>query len=212
MQNELFYGKLAAMSDSGVSPLPSVEDVLTDLLQLRKGFGMFTVHKLVGRNALIQLCGDGDIMDAYIGLKRDLERYTRSNKHEAAAAWSILADYESVMDRLVATAEFLAVDGQDAKDQRSARTWSDRGMHGLARDLVEFAEMRGNLGQDLIGVCVLLGTAGTIAIQVVQVASVQLERRAPHVLIGDIKHHSSDQMMVVDLEANAPIAHNVDEA
>lgn len=53
--------------------------------------------------------------------------------------------------------------------------------------------------------------AGTIAIQVVQVASVQLERRAPQVLIGDIKHHSPDQMMVVDLEVNTPIAHNVDE-
>lgn len=211
VQNELFSGKLADMSDASVPSPPTVEDVVNDLLQLRKGLGKLTVHKLVGREALIQLCGDGDIMDAYIGLKRDLERCTRSNKHEAAAAWSILADHETVMDRLVATAELLAVDGKDAKDQRSARAWSDRGMPGIARDLVEFAEMRGNLGQDLIGIAVLVAKADTIAIQVVQVASVQLKRRAPHVLIGSADERSPEQMVAVDLEATTPIARNLDE-
>ena len=211
VQNELFYGKLAAMSDSSVPPLPTVEDVLADLLQLRKGLGKLTVHKLVGREALIQLCGDGDIMDAYIGLKRDLERCTRSNKHEAAAAWSILADHETVMDRLVATAELLAVDGKDAKDQRSARTWSDRGMPGLARDLIEFAEMRGNLGQDLVGVGILGSEVDGLSIRIVQVTSLQLRRRAPLVSVTRLREADLNSSESFDLEAIEPESHEVDD-
>jgi hypothetical protein len=201
VRNELYYGKLAAMSDSSVPPLPTVEDVLADLLQLRKGLGKFTVHKLVGRDALIQLCGDGDIMDAYIGLKRDLERCTRSNKHEAAAAWSILAEHETVMDRLVATAELLADDGSDAKDQRSARTWSDRGMPGLARDLVEFAEIRGNLGQNMIGITLVRGRRGEPMLQMVQVVSAHLNIQAPVVSYQTKSASGSDRKINSIVEA-----------
>lgn len=184
----------------------SVDRVCDELIELRGSHGRLTVHKLARYPLLIRLCGDDDLMNGYLTFKREMERLTRGSKYEAAVAWSILADADSVLDRLTLAAEHLS-DGEP-KDQRTVRHWSDRGMLRVAQDLVSFAAIRGTTGQDLIGITVS-ATSDQVQAQIVQVASLRLSRRAPVVTITS---PGEQEPMTVDLERVKPDHESSDES
>ncbi len=157
----------------------SAEDLCEALLKLRSDPGRLTVHKFARHPQIAGLYGD-DLPDGYLAFKHELKRLTgASSKYEAAAAWSILAPADSVLDRLVLSAEQLASGGEEL-DQRTARRWSDRGMLSMAQDLVTFAGMRGTYGQDLIGITVG-NTSSHLRLRVVQVVTDGLRHPAPSV-------------------------------
>eukprot|EP01133_Synstelium_polycarpum_P022667 gene22667-27184_t len=178
-----------------------VDAVKRSLIRLRGEHGRLTVHKFARHPLLVQLLGDGDPMDGFIALIRELDRLKRGNKYEAAVAWSITADADAVIDRLQSTVDALAVG--EGKDQRTGRHWSDRGMDSVARDLVAFAAMRGHSGRDLIGIAVN-GGSKRLVIQIVQVASVNLARRSPFVTIQVAPDRADTKVSEIDLETVKP--------
>ncbi|KHJ74248.1 hypothetical protein [Rhodococcus sp. Chr-9] len=189
------------MPHDAVDPI-SVEQVCDELIELRGAHGRLTVHKLARHPLLVRLCGDDDLIDGYLAFKREMERLTRGSKYEAALAWSILADADSVLDRLTLAAEHLS-EGEP-KDQRTIRHWSDRGMLSVAHDLVAFAAIRGNTGQDLIGITIA-ATSSRIQVQIIQVASLQLSRRAPVITItAPSEHDEAPTPATIDLEHAKP--------
>lgn len=186
---------------------PEVEDevlrgVVDELTKLRGDHGRLTVHKFARYQRLIEVCGDGDLLDGFLAFKRELERLKTGNKYEAAVAWSIAADTDTVLDRLQATADALSVD--KPKDQRTARHWSDRGMESVARDLIAFGTIRGHLGRDLIGIVVLGSLERGLRLRVVQVASTTLRRRAPVVTVVQIPDRDGSTATDIDLRQVVP--------
>ncbi|MDF3316412.1 hypothetical protein [Rhodococcus sp. C3V] len=184
-----------------------VDAVKGNLIRLRGAHGRLTVHKFARHPLLVQLLGDGDLMDGFIALIRELDRLKRGNKYEAAVAWSITADADAVIDRLQMTVDALAVG--EGKDQRTGRHWSDRGMDSVARDLVAFAAMRGHGGRDLIGIAVN-GGSKRLVVQIVQVASVNLVRRSPLVTFQVTPDRADAKVSEVDLETVLPDVREID--
>lgn len=160
-----------------------VKQVTDELIALRGAHGQLTVQKFSRYPTLIQVCGDGDLMEGYLRFKRELGRFTRGNKFEAAAAWSICAAADSVLDRLVFTADELTEGGNEPRDQRTARHWSDRGMPAIAADLAAIGTIRGTLGLDLIGITVARDDRGTLTVQIVHVTPTAMPSRAPFVTV-----------------------------
>ncbi|WP_396910314.1 hypothetical protein [Mycolicibacterium sp.] len=183
-------------ADNAEADAETVAAVVDALKKLRGGHGVLTVQKFSHQPTLVQLLGDGDLFDGFIAFKRELGRLQRGNKFEAAVAYSIAADYESVLDRLQATAEALA-DGEP-RDQRTARHWSDRGMEAVARELIAFAHLRGHLGRDLIGIALHDGGTGAVDIRIVQVASIHLRPRAPVVTV--VQQPDSEHPMTNEID------------
>ena len=134
------------------------QQVLTELLALRKAYGQLTVQKFSAFATLRQVCGGDDLLDAFLLFQRELARYQHSGRNEAAAALSLSAPADTVLDRLQLTAEALSPE-QDWRDQRTARRWSDAGMPIIARDLVYFAQVAGRLGTETLSI--QLGGSGT---------------------------------------------------
>ena len=125
--------------------------VLSELLALRKAYGRLTVQKFSAFTTLRQVCGGDDLLDAFLMFQRELTRYQHGGRTEAAAAWSLVAPADTVLDRLQLTAEALSPDG-DWRDQRTARRWSDAGMPVIAGDLVYFAQVAGRLGTETLSI------------------------------------------------------------
>src|SRR5690554_5842091 len=74
--------------------------VYEELLALRGAHGTLTVEKFSKYPALHRVCGGGDVLDAYLVFERQLQRYIRQgNRHQAAAALSITANADKVIDR-----------------------------------------------------------------------------------------------------------------
>ena len=122
-----------------------VDEAHTALVGLRGSHGQLTMAKFSGYPVLVQLCGEGDLVEAFMAFQRELRRYERGTRFEAAAALSISSDAETVLDRLTMTAEHF-----DYQDQRTIRHWSDRGLRSIAEDLVAMATVRGRLGRELL--------------------------------------------------------------
>lgn len=122
-----------------------VDEAHTALAGLRGSHGRLTMAKFSGYPVLVQLCGEGDLVEAFMAFQRELRRYERGTRFEAAAALSISSDAETVLDRLTMTAEHF-----DYQDQRTIRRWSDRGLRSIAEDLVAMATVRGRLGRELL--------------------------------------------------------------
>ncbi len=116
-----------------------------ELLALRSEHGKFTTAKLSQYPTLVRLCGEDDLIEAFLALKRELQRYKHGNKHQAAAALSIISPADTVLERFTLTAEHF-----DYQDQRTIRRWSDKGLKGIAEDLVAIANVRGRLGRELL--------------------------------------------------------------
>ena len=93
-------------------------EVLAELLALRKAYGALSIQKFSRFEALRRVCGGDDLLDGFLLFQRELDRYQRSGRNEAAAAWSLCAPADTVLDRLQLTAEALSGD-EDWRDQRT---------------------------------------------------------------------------------------------
>lgn len=130
--------------------------VLSELLALRKAHGRLSIQKFSRFEVLRRVCGGDDLLDGFLLFQRELARYQRAGRNEAAAALSLCSPADTVLDRLQLTAE--ALSGEDWRDQRTARRWSDAGMPVIARDLVYFAQVAGRLGTETLSIT--LGGSG----------------------------------------------------
>lgn len=173
-------------------------EVLAELLTLRKAYGALSIQKFSRFQTLQRVCGGDDLLDGFLLFQRELDRYQRSGRNEAAAAWSLCAPADTVLDRLQLTAEALSDDG-DWRDQRTARRWSDAGMPTIARDLVYFAQVAGRLGTETISVA-LGGDATCLTVVIDQMTTADLPVRGP--LIQVWHHPASDnpREVVVNLD------------
>ena len=172
--------------------------VLTELLALRKAYGQLTVQKFSTFATLRQVCGGDDLLDAFLLFQRELARYQHSGRNEAAAALSLSAPADTVLDRLQLTAEALSPE-QDWRDQRTARRWSDAGMPILARDLVYFAQVAGRLGTETLSI--QLGGKGTSLMVIIdQMTSSDLPAKAPLIQVWHYPSSNSPRELTLDLE------------
>lgn len=129
-----------------------------ELVALRGAHGRLTIQKFSHYEALRRVCGGGDLFDAFVMFEREMRRYiAHGNRDETAAAISITADADTVLDRLVEVIGHFEGDGL-SKDQRTARRWSDAGLKTIAAELVYLADVQGRLGGELLTI-ELAGTA-----------------------------------------------------
>lgn len=173
------------------------QQVLTELLALRKAYGQLTVQKFSAFATLRQVCGGDDLLDAFLLFQRELARYQHSGRNEAAAALSLSAPADTVLDRLQLTAE--ALSPQDWRDQRTARRWSDAGMPIIARDLVYFAQVAGRLGTETLSI--QLGGSGTSLMVIIdQMTNSDLPAKAPLIQVWHYPSSNSPRELTLDLE------------
>ena len=149
-----------------------------ELLVLRSGHGQLTMSKLSGCPHLVQLCGEGDLVEAFMMLGRELARYEKGNKYEAAAALSLSSPADTVLDRFTMTAEHF-----DYQDQRTIRRWSDRGLGRIAEDLAAIANVRGRLGRELLTLTLQDAPDGRHQLMIDQMDFAQLDGEPPSVTI-----------------------------
>jgi len=190
------------------------EAVTEELRELRAAHGVLTVQKFAQAEALRRVCGGGDLLDAFLMFEREMKRYqTTGNRDEAAAAISITAPADNVLDRLEHVVGALPQDGR-IRDQRTGRRWSDDGIPIIARDLVHLAEVQGRLGTELL----TLELSGTLddglRLDIYQLTTKTLEDTAPTVRVwrytpdGDITEASSEIEFTLD---EAPATEAVNE-
>lgn len=129
-----------------------IEDLKSELLDLRGSAGRLTVGKLSKYPGLVRALGDGDHLAAYQRLNREFKRYRTADTHQIAAVWAIAAAFDTALDRLGYAADQLATDPSDCRDQRTTRRWSDHGIELIARDMTAFAVLAGRLGQEVLAV------------------------------------------------------------
>lgn len=190
---------LGAGDDEAAAQAALEGRVLGELLALRKATGVLTVQKFGRFEALRLVCGGGDLLDAYLMFQRELERYRHAGRNEAAAALSISSPADSVLDRLQLTAEALSP-GDEWRDQRTARRWSDAGMPVIARDLVYFARVSGRLGGETLSVTLGGDAEAGLTVVVDQVASTTLPVRPPLVQVWHYPGGEEPRQVEVDLD------------
>lgn len=156
-----------------------VRRVHEELIALRGQTGKLTVQKFGQFDALLRICGGGDLLDAYLMFEREMKRYVNAaGRNEAAAAISITARAETVLDRLEHAVGALPQDGK-LRDQRTARRWSDAGLVTIARDLVYMAEVQGRLGQEFMSVEITGDERQGLVLTIDQMSKAALPSRAP---------------------------------
>ncbi|MEV8180531.1 hypothetical protein [Specibacter sp. NPDC078692] len=159
------------------------DSVEAELLALRGSHGILTVQKFQTTNALRRVCGGGDLLDAFLMFEREIHRYTRyGSREEAAAAISIAAKAETVLDRMEHVVGALPQDGR-IRDQRTGRRWSDEGIRIIARDLTHLAEVQGRLGTELLTLELGGTLEGGLRLDIYQLTTKTLADTAPLVRI-----------------------------
>lgn len=154
-----------------------------ELLDLRGAFGVLTVQKFQSCPALRRVCGGGDLLDAFMMFERELRRYEKDgSRDERAAAISITAKAETVLDRMEHVVGALPQDGR-IRDQRTGRRWSDSGIRIIAQDLVHLAEVQGRLGQELLTIEVSGDLESELRVDLFQMTTTNLDDTAPLVRI-----------------------------
>lgn len=161
--------------------------VLAELIELRGSFGRLTIEKFSKFETLRLVCGGNDLVDAFMMFRREMRRFQAAARNEAAAAYSICIDADTVLDRLTETANLLS-DGE-LKDQRTARRWSDAGLGTIASELAHLAEISGRLGIELLSVEVTGTAQDGIVIVIGQMTKVSLPVVAPMIRLWS---YSSD--------------------
>lgn len=181
-----------------------VEVVLEELLALRGAHGKLTVEKFSRYPHLRRVCGDSDELVAFLVFERELQRYVRKgNRNEVAAALSIAAPWETVLDRLTEVTQHLDPDG-DGRDQRTARRWSDQGMRVLATELVHLADVQIRLGSELTSIELSGKYEDGVIVDIFRLTASHPEERAPLVKIW---HYLPDATG----EQNNTIEYDLDE-
>lgn len=156
-----------------------VRRVHEELIALRGQTGKLTVQKFGQFDALRRVCGGGDLLDAFLMFEREMKRYVATaGRNEAAAAISITASAETVLDRLEHVVGALPQDGK-LRDQRTARRWSDAGLATIARDLVYIAEVQGRLGREIMSIEITGDEQQGLVLTIDQMSKVALPSRAP---------------------------------
>lgn len=158
----------------------------------------FFVVMLSRFQALQRVCGGDDLLDGFLLFQRELDRYQHSGRNEAAAAWSLCAPADTVLDQLQLTAEALSGDGE-WRDQRTARRWSDVGMPAIARDLVYFAQVAGRLGTETLSVT-LRGDTTCLTVVIDQMTTTDLPVRAPLIQVWHYPASDNPREVAVDLD------------
>ena len=132
-----------------------------------------------------------------------MRRYRETaGRNEAAAAISITAPADTVLDRLEHVVGALPQDGE-LRDQRSARRWSDSGLPTLAEDLVYFAEVQGRLGQELLNIEATGTLEAGLRLTIDQMTTNGLPDRAPLIRAWHYPDNSDEpheREATVDLE------------
>lgn len=189
-----------APSEPAVPPVDPevVKEVHAELVLLRKARGQFSMAKFSQFPHLVRVCGEGDLVEAFVMFRREIERYSQGDKYEAAAALSISAPAETVLERFT-----LAAEAFDYQDQRTIRRWSDDGLKRIAEDLVAIANVRGRLGKELLTLT-LEGDMDTgLELVIDQMDFTQLPSQAPQVTMWLWQDEENATEALLDLE-NAP--------
>jgi len=168
--------------------------VLDELVALRGAHGKLTIEKFSTCPALRFVCGHGDVLDAFLVFERELQRYIRKgNRNEVAAALSIAADADTVLMRLEHVLDHVEQTGGPTRDQRTARRWSDQGMHTIATELVHLNDVQLRLGSELISI-ELSGTRESgLSLVIWQLTTRPPEERAPLVRLWRYPHDYGDE-------------------
>lgn len=154
-----------------------------ELLELRGAHGILTIQKFQRMTALRRVCGGNDLLDAFMMFEREMRRYIKEgSREENAAAISITAKAETVLDRLEHVVGALPQDGR-IRDQRTGRRWSDDGIRTISRDMVHLAEVQGRLGQELVTIEVSGSVDDGLRADIYQMTSKALDDTAPLVRI-----------------------------
>jgi hypothetical protein len=166
--------------------------VLDELTDLRGAHGKLTVEKFSRYPTLHLVCGGGDVLDAFLVFERQLQRYIRhGTRNEAAAALSITADADTVTDRLVEVIGHFEGD-ELSKDHRTARRWSDHGMHSIATALVHLGDVQQRLGSELIEIELSGTREGGVSMVIWQLTTRHREERAPLVRLWRFSEKDAD--------------------
>lgn len=167
-------------------------------MQLRKSHGVLTIQKFAQYETLRPACGGDDLLDAYTMFRREMTRFQALGRTEAAAALSLIAEADTVLDRLQMTAE--ALSPAEWRDQRTARRWSDAGMPILAEHLAYLAEVQGRLGRELLNLLVEGDVNEGIRLTVDQMTHKELNSRAPEIRIWRSPEADTPQEITLSLE------------
>ncbi|MGC4190532.1 MAG: hypothetical protein QM589_04760 [Thermomicrobiales bacterium] len=164
-----------------------VAAVHDELVALRGANGKLTVQKFSGFPTLIRVCGGGDLLDAYLTFERELRRFiTTGNRNEIAAALSISASQDTVLAWLEEVLAYVEETGQE-RNQRSARRWSDRGLHTIAVDLAHTADIRGHLGVEMLTIA-MSGSRAALTLVIDHIMTKRLPEQAPLVRFWKYEH------------------------
>lgn len=186
------------------------EAVHKELAAIRGAFGRLSIDKFGQYEALRRVCGGGDLLDGFLMFEREMRRYIAiGSRDEAAAAISITADADKVIDRLEYVVEHFETDGE-IRDQRTARRWSDQGLKTISSELVYLAEIQGRLGGELMTIDLSGNAMEGLSMDLWHLTSVNLPDRAPLVRIWQYRHDDKfeqDRSIVYDLDhADVPEA------
>jgi hypothetical protein len=115
-----------------------LEQALAELKQLRAMKGPLRPEGIVQYPALYSLASQTNAIDCWRWLDEMARSGTRRNHFIEAARLSIFGDGADVLTRLSDAGEALG------RDQRTIRTWSDRGLPELAQTLVDASYLAGS--------------------------------------------------------------------
>lgn len=163
-----------------------IQAVHKELIALRGAFGKLNMQKFAQYPTIRAVCGGNDLADDYLVFERELNRIiSEANRDEAAAALSITAPDDLLLNRLEYIVEHFEDDSGEARDQRTARRWSDRGMPNVATELVNLARMKGWLGRENLAL-ELSGTEDSLLLTVWYFYSEDLDGQVPVVSVWQI--------------------------
>lgn len=172
--------------------------VQAELRRLRSGHGQLEVTRFAECSALRRVCGGNDLLDAYLMFEREMKRYaTGPNRDQAAAALSIIAAADTVLDRLEYAAITLSPDDH-YRDQRTARRWSDAGLPQIATDLVHLARVQGRLGRELLHIEVAGDAEQGLLLTIDQLTAADLPVTAPYVRLW--RYHENEPVEATTAE------------
>lgn len=179
-----------------------------ELVGLRGAHGRLTIQKFSHYESLRRVCGGGDLYDAFMMFQREMARYIAyGNRFEAAAAISITADADTVLDRLEEVVGHFEEQGQ-VKDQRTARRWGDEGLKTIAAELVYLADVQGRLGGELLTIELGGSYDDGLSLTLWHLTAKHLPDRAPLVRFWQYRHDDDfeqDRSLLYDLkEVDAP--------
>lgn len=168
-----------------------IASVHKELVALRAGHGRLTVEKFSQFPSLILVFGGGDLLEAFLGFEREMRRYiAEGNRDEAAAAISITAPADTVLNRLEYVVTEIETEDGEFRDQRTGRRWSDRGLKTIATEMVHVAEVRGRLGSELLTIEISGNREKGLHLTISQLTNKQLDERAP--LVRFWKHQGAE--------------------